>query len=513
MADLYYTSDIHGYLFDTDYISTEGDGMGYFQAASHFRKGSLILDGGDILQGSALARYVLKNGIRPFPQAEALRQAGVCAYIPGNHDFNYGPDTLFNFIQDATLPLLAANLADQSGRMPIIPYKVFTTDDGLRIGIVGVITDYVNIWERAENLGSLRVTDSVNAAGKALCALRQESPDYTVCVYHGGYDSTETPGKMQENRAEELCALGFDVLLTAHQHIVVQPKVIGGTLTLQTGTMGRWYAHLSFSTERHSVTAEVLPSGEGTPVRDMTGVKRQLQHVQEQVLDGLKTIIGHTAGPFSDKGKLDSALCGSSLADFFNDVQLQMTGADISCTSLFNEPRNLGPVVTMGELIACYPFPNTLTILEVNGTVLKTALERVAQYYDFDDTNGIVISQRFLVPKVEHYNFDFYQNIHYAIDAAKPLGERVVELSWKGTDLLTHPSTTLTLVMNNYRASGTGGYEVFTTCPIVKQYGDDMQEILVHWFATNPLLPMPPAHDWRVFASQNPVVHPSVSFS
>lgn len=47
---IYFTSDLHGYIYPTDYRSREERDIGLFKCASQFRKdgNTLIIDGGDI---------------------------------------------------------------------------------------------------------------------------------------------------------------------------------------------------------------------------------------------------------------------------------------------------------------------------------------------------------------------------------------------------------------------------------------------------------------------------------
>jgi 2',3'-cyclic-nucleotide 2'-phosphodiesterase/3'-nucleotidase len=62
---IYYTSDTHGYLFQTDYVSQDDKEMGLLNCISNFKnkdRNTLILDGGDVLQGSPLARYYTDMG-------------------------------------------------------------------------------------------------------------------------------------------------------------------------------------------------------------------------------------------------------------------------------------------------------------------------------------------------------------------------------------------------------------------------------------------------------------------
>ena len=56
---IYFTSDLHGYIYPTDYRGSEEKELGLFKCASRFRKdgNTLVIDGGDILQGSPLGAF------------------------------------------------------------------------------------------------------------------------------------------------------------------------------------------------------------------------------------------------------------------------------------------------------------------------------------------------------------------------------------------------------------------------------------------------------------------------
>ena len=113
--------------------------------------------------------------------------------------------------------------------------------------------------------------------------------------------------------------------------------------------------------------------------------------------------------------------------------------------------------------------------------MLKEAMERSASYFDEEDGN-VRISDRFTIPKEEHYNYDFYRGISYAFDIRKPLGQRVVHLMLGDTDLLENPEKELTIVLNSYRATGTGGYGVYRKAEVLERYSQDVQDLLIGYF-------------------------------
>ena len=84
-----YTSDLHSYLFPTDYCSVGERNIGYYRIIESYKKDedTVVIDCGDNLQGSVLSKYVMdKKLFHPFPQAKALKEGRVDFLVPGNHD-------------------------------------------------------------------------------------------------------------------------------------------------------------------------------------------------------------------------------------------------------------------------------------------------------------------------------------------------------------------------------------------------------------------------------------------
>ena len=182
--------------------------------------------------------------------------------------------------------------------------------------------------------------------------------------------------------------------------------------------------------------------------------------------------------------KLDAALHGSKVASIFNQVQLDYTGADFSCTSLSNDPLGLKKDITVRDVLGIYQFANTVEVKEVTKEVIKKALERCAEYFDKDEEGNVCVSKVFLQPKIEHYNYDFYGGLEYEFDLSRPVGNRVVTLKkLDGSEL--NDNETYTLVTSNYRATGTGGYQCIGNCKTVRSYSDEMPDLLIGYLRKN----------------------------
>ena len=108
------------------------------------------------------------------------------------------------------------------------------------------------------------------------------------------------------------------------------------------------------------------------------------------------------------------------------------------------------------------------------------------------------ISDRFIIPKEEHYNYDFFRGISYSFDIRKPLGKRVVRLMLGSVDLLADPDYKLTIVLNSYRATGTGGYGVYRKAKVLERYSQDVQDLLIERFEKAEVIKVPEKTDFLV---------------
>lgn len=174
-------------------------------------------------------------------------------------------------------------------------------------------------------------------------------------------------------------------------------------------------------------------------------------------------------------------LSGAGIANFFNQVQLDASGADLSVTCLANVVKGFDRQVTIRDVVATYVFPNTLKAIRVNRKVLKAALERSAEYFDLDENGQPQVSQTFLNPIVMHYNYDYLSGMEVTMDIRRPVGDRVVSTLYKNKEL--DEDQELTLCLNNYRATGTGGYPLYAHCELVKDQPTEISQMIIEYIA------------------------------
>ncbi|CAH1851098.1 bifunctional metallophosphatase/5'-nucleotidase [Convivina intestini] len=462
------TSDTHGFWWDDDFIKKgqiRSDGL--LRAASAMAvvdslaqaQGDWVLkiENGDFIQGSPLTTYIAECATDQANLFETIPKAiGYDVRVLGNHEFNYGRDYLTNiFKNDKTL--LNANILDSTTGQPFIgqPFKIFEKK-GYRVAIIGLTTKAIPRWEKPENITNLHFADPVLIARRLVTELASQV-DEIVLAYHGGFSRDLVNNQILEeetgeNQGNELLNIsGVSAIITGHQHRLIantyqqipisQPGYRAeaiGQLTLDLG-------HIEPAQSRLIKTANWPANAQ---------LSKKLTHIRTELDNWLDQPIGQLATDIVLTDVAQVRRTGHPFVDLINQVQLAATGADLAATALFNdEMPGFHKIVTRRQLLANYPFPNTLVTVAMTGKQIKEALEVNAGYFTLE--NGeIKVSDRYHFPKQEDYNYDLWAGLNYEFHLNHSLGERVTVNSIRG--LPFNPSKTYSVAINNYRATGAG---------------------------------------------------------
>jgi len=132
--------------------------------------------------------------------------------------------------------------------------------------------------------------------------------------------------------------------------------------------------------------------------------------------------------------------------------------------------------VTWRWIYAFYVYPNNLVKVAVTNVEIKDILEHAARYYsglECDLINGCTLLTN---PAIPHYNVDTMAGVSYRVDPTQPVGHRVRDLRIRGRAIDTNQK--FTLVCNNYRAAGGGGYPHLADADPVWQSSEEMTDLL-----------------------------------
>jgi 2',3'-cyclic-nucleotide 2'-phosphodiesterase (5'-nucleotidase family) len=143
------------------------------------KRGSVMLSSGDNFLAGAEFAASLDKGV-PFYDSIAMSLIGYDAIAIGNHEFDFGPETLADFIRgfDPAVPFLSSNL-DVSGEPTLaaledqgrIAKSTIVDENGELVGVIGATTPQLPNISSPRNVLVGEVAPAINAEVTALQAL------------------------------------------------------------------------------------------------------------------------------------------------------------------------------------------------------------------------------------------------------------------------------------------------------------------------------------------------------
>ena len=185
---------------------------------------TLLLDAGDRWTGNAYVDLAQTPGM---PVIALMNRLGYDAATLGNHEFDHGQAFLGRMLDSMSSEVVCANVESDTCTFPQLPPSVVIERDGIRIGIVGAVTNYEGPGHPAGNAScfeGLSFPDPQAKASECAAALRPDV-DVLVLLSHMG-DDRDAELLARETR--------FDVILGGHTHEEVD-TLVNGTLLTQTG--------------------------------------------------------------------------------------------------------------------------------------------------------------------------------------------------------------------------------------------------------------------------------------
>ena len=116
------TSDTHGNIWGYSYEDMKestGDGLArvsaYVNQVRSENPNTILVDAGDTIQGTIMTDDLYSKDTASHPVAAALNYMDYDAWTLGNHEFNFGVDTLKSILEQVDMPVLAANIKNADG--------------------------------------------------------------------------------------------------------------------------------------------------------------------------------------------------------------------------------------------------------------------------------------------------------------------------------------------------------------------------------------------------------------
>lgn len=424
-----YVNDFHGFAMPYQPLggSAPLGGVAYLAGAvDRLRTGrpTLLLAAGDMIQGNIWAN--LFQGRSAIALMNAMK---FDAMVVGNHEFDFGQRLLQKRIAEAHFPVLGANV----GGLPQLKPYVIKNLAGLRVGIIGVVTQDTPISTHPRNVQGLTFSSPEAAVRKHLPEVRSKA-DLVIVLSHIGYAADRT-------LAEKVP--GIPVIVGGHSHTkLLQPVVVGHTIIVQAWEHAKALGVLDLDLEDgkiikcHGYLQEIKPEP-GTADPQIQALVNTYNRKVEAVLD--KTVGSTLVDLDGDQVRTRE----TNLGDLVADIMRETAGADAAIingggirTSI---PRGK---IKLKNVYSILPFNNYLVAVRLTGKQVKEALEHGVS--DLSEHAG-----RF--PQVSGLAFTY--------NPGAPAGSRIQEITLGGRPL--DPQKTYVVATNDFLAAGGDGYKVF----------------------------------------------------
>lgn len=480
-----FTTDIHGTISTKSTIDNQRLPYGLSRFSTYLKQVKkesevLLVDNGDNLQGSPLLTFSHLKEITPNPLSDVMNVLGYDFENVGNHDFNYGEERLLNHIKSLTAATLTSNVLYKG--IPIGSSQIFSFEDNTHIGLVGVVTDYIPHWEKEVNIKNFSFLDPLEVVKKEVCELK-ENVDYVFVIYHGGLERDPKTAEATENLTGENIGYEFtkidcvDAVISGHQHRSLN-CIINGKIFMQCALNAAEAMRIDIHED--GLRADLISM---TQFEDDPEIEAMCEVYEKDINIWLDEPLGNfEKGDCLIKDSFEARLHKHPMVSFLNQVQLQYTQAQISATALFNQPLGFPHEIRMRDIVNNYIYPNSLVVKEMSGLNLKAYLERNAAYFVLQN-NEIAVNPLYSEPKPQHFNYDMLDGIDYTYDISQEVGQRVVKLTYQGKPIAV--TDRFSVVMNNYRASGGGNFEMIPECLTLAEYPIDMSEIIAEYVKKN----------------------------
>jgi 2',3'-cyclic-nucleotide 2'-phosphodiesterase (5'-nucleotidase family) len=343
---------------------------------------TILLDGGDEFQGTPASNLSFGR-----PIVQLFNQLGYAAGAVGNHEFDWGQDSLRARMREARYALLAANVRDAQGRdVAWIRDDTLVTRGALRIGVIGVATVSTPSTTRASNVSNLRFVDPVPVVDSLTRALRARGADYVVVVAHAGAfcdrdGATACNGEIIDfTRA---LREPVDAIVSGHTHSLVD-ATIAGIPVIQSRSSGTAFGVTDLgpgisSHHVYDVLPDTLAADSATAALVRTAVARVAALVNRPVASIATDLV--RAGTEYPLGNL---IADAMRAEGKGDVAVMNNGG-------IRANLRAGPA-TYGALFEIQPFANVLYRLTVTGAALDEYLEKLVAKKPNVHVSGVVIT-------------------------------------------------------------------------------------------------------------------------
>ncbi|HRK01160.1 MAG TPA: 5'-nucleotidase C-terminal domain-containing protein [Oligoflexia bacterium] len=387
----------------------------------------LLLHAGDFLAPSLDSQI-----FRGTQMIDVMNRMGFDAVTLGNHEFEYGPETLLERMATAKFPIVTSNIHQINSFGFGNAHRFLLIErNGIKIGIFAVTTP--STTQSSFPGPNVVFDDVIPAAKKAVRQLQDRGAQFVIALTHLG---------IAEDRALARAVDGVHLILGGHDHSPMHIEE-NGVQIIKAGTDAQYLGRVDLvftdggavSSKQSSlipITAETPsdPDLDALITNYVNEVQQKTHHplaatevdfeVDQDVVRTKETAVGNLlADAFRERFKADLAIVG---------------GGTIRGNRLFKA----GESISLSDIRSMIPWAGTLAKIKISGATLLRTLEH--------SINTIPSSS---FPQVS-------KNVRLEFDPSRSPGNRIVTLTLDGIPVSADQQ--YTLAIDNYRINGGDGF-------------------------------------------------------
>jgi 2',3'-cyclic-nucleotide 2'-phosphodiesterase (5'-nucleotidase family) len=364
--------------------------------------------------GDAFSPTLLSGFDKAENVIELLNAIRPDVFVPGNHEYDFGPDIFRTRIDQARFPVVAANLRDKDGKpLPgIADTKVFEVE-GLKVGVVGLTaTDS----PQKSQPGELKFRDSVDTLREQSKALREAGVNIVVALAHA-------------NRAIDFqlyASRAADVLLSGDDHDL-WVQFDGAVAAAESKQDGEYVIAIDLAVNLDDAGKRKATWWPDFRIIDTKGAAEEpkvaelVKGFEAELSKEFDVTLAKVGAPF-DSLNATVRTGEAAIGNLFADAIRKATGADVALINggglRGNRLYEVGTEVSRRDVLKELPFSNKTVVLEVTGGELRAALEHgLARLGEaagrFPQVSGLTLT----------------------VSRSKPEGQRITAITVKGAPL------------------------------------------------------------------------------
>ena len=343
---------------------------GYINQVRKQEENVLYVISGDMVQGS-----LIDTEYKGISTIEIMNYLAPDVVALGNHEFDYGLPHLLFLEKMANFPIVNANLyIKKYNKRLMSPYLVIKKA-GFDILFTGIITEKVMDSINMDKLVGSFITleEAGQEVGKICNAYKSDDIDLTILLTHIGFESDVQLAKMLNPK------WGVDMIIGGHSHTVLEkPKKVNKILIAQAGVgsdqIGRF--DIVVDDKTNSIVDyqwRLIPIDNKLAKPDKQ-LQQYIQSFKKEVDRKYNTILGKLSQKLTHpKREIETSL-GNLIADAFAQVsesEVMLVGS--GCIRV----KTIGPIVTLKDLLTCFPYDDSLNRYRISGGKLKKIFSHI----------------------------------------------------------------------------------------------------------------------------------------